>query len=361
MKLFSFLLVAILISASCKSKYPDLAKGLYADIQTNAGDVLIQLEYKKTPVTVANFVSLAEGTNPFVDEQHKNKKYYDSLTFHRVIKDFMIQGGDPTASGSGGPGYKIKDEFHPSLRHDKAGVLSMANSGPNTNGSQFFITHKETPWLDNKHTVFGEVISGQSVVDSIAQGDIIKTVEIMRVGSDAKKFDSQKILTDYFAEKEKVAAEVKKLKEEKAASFDSEKQKATKLPSGLAYTVVKKGNGEKPSKGTKVLVNYAGFLSDGTLFDTTWLSVAESMKQVNEQKKQANMYQPFPMDYGPEARLIPGFKEGIQLMNIGDKYRFFIPSDLGYGDRDLGPIPANSDLVFDVEIVGKAETAEKSK
>ena len=150
--------VLTLIFTGCKSsKYADLDDGIYADIQTSKGDILVQLHHKATPVTVANFVSLAEGVSPFVTENKKDKKFYDGIIFHRVMKDFMIQGGDPEGTGRGNPGYKFKDEFVDSLTHSGKGILSMANSGPKTNGSQFFITHKETPWLNGKHTVFGKV------------------------------------------------------------------------------------------------------------------------------------------------------------------------------------------------------------
>ena len=162
------MIVAIALTG-CKSQYSELGDGIFADIQTTQGDIIVQLEYEKTPFTVANFITLAEGTSPFVSDSLKGKPYYDGIIFHRVIKDFMIQTtGDPTGTGRGNPGYKFMDEFNDSLKHDKKGILSMANSGPVTNGSQFFITHKETPFLDGRHTVFGHVVEGIDVVDSIA-------------------------------------------------------------------------------------------------------------------------------------------------------------------------------------------------
>jgi peptidylprolyl isomerase len=174
-----------------KPKKPKLEKGLYAEITTSKGIILIALEFKKTPLTVANFVGLAEGKIPN-KAKPDGQAFYDGLKFHRVIKDFMIQGGDPAGNGTGGPGYKFADEFVSELKHDKPGILSMANSGAKTNGSQFFITHKATPWLDGKHTVFGHVITGQDIVDAIVQGDSIEKIKIIRKGKAAKKFNAVK-------------------------------------------------------------------------------------------------------------------------------------------------------------------------
>lgn len=176
-----------------KKKVETLADGLYANIKTNKGLITIKLEYEKAPMTVANFVALAEGKMKNTAKP-EGTPYYDGLKFHRVIADFMIQGGDPTGTGAGGPGYAFADEIHPDLKHTRAGTLSMANAGPATNGSQFFITHKDTPWLDGRHAVFGYVVSGQDVVNAIQQNDVMETVRIERVGKAAKAWDAVAVL-----------------------------------------------------------------------------------------------------------------------------------------------------------------------
>ncbi len=363
--IITLLLIAL---TSCKSsKYAELSEGIYADIQTNLGDIIVKLEHEKTPVTVANFISLAEGTNPFVSEEYKDKKYYDGIVFHRVIKDFMIQGGDPTATGTGNPGYRFKDEIDESLSHHKAGILSMANSGPKTNGSQFFITHRETPHLDGRHTVFGEVVIGMDVVDSIAgvktyqepnrkdrpvSDVVISTVEIVRKGKEAKAFDAVQIMTDYFAEEEERIAAQQKFKEEFAAELASQKSGAEELPSGLRYQVLQAGSDTTPKQGDQVMVDYAGWLADGTLFDTSEEAIAEKFGKFDEiNRMHRGDFSPVPMAFSPDSRLIPGFKEGLLRMSVGEKIRLFIPPHLGYGPQGGGPIPPNAELVFDLEIV----------
>lgn len=353
-------------------------EGIFAEIDTDKGKIVIQLEYKKTPITVANFISLAEGTNASVkDEKLKGKPFYNGLKFHRVIADFMIQGGDPAGNGSGGPGYAFKDEIVADLKHNRAGVLSMANSGPKTNGSQFFITHKETPWLDGIHTVFGFVTKGQEVVNAIKQDDVIKKVTIIRKGAEAQKFNAQKVFADYMANKAAdeakeaaIAAENKRKQEElekqkkeqynatygpvmkaKGAALGETKLSATETASGLKYKVLQTGNGKKPAEGATVYIHYAGYLEDGTLFDSSYEIVSKEFGKFDENRAKQNGYQPFPFQYGRKDGLIPGFLEGLNLMNFGDKYLIYIPSKLGYGERGAGNvIPPNSNIIFEIEL-----------
>ncbi|NHN24623.1 peptidylprolyl isomerase [Flavobacterium jejuense] len=357
-----FSLSIFLFFISCNDKFSKFEDGMYANIETNKGDIIVKLEFEKTPITVANFVSLTEGKNPFVSEEYKGKPFYDGLIFHRVIPDFMIQGGDPAGDGSGNPGYKFKDEFHPDLKHNKGGILSMANAGPKTNGSQFFITHKETPWLDNVHTVFGEVVEGKQVVDSIQMNDTIKKITIVRKGADAKKFDAVKTFKDYYsveaevqkkeAEQQKLEAikveETKKIKAEEIATLKNE---GTKTKSGLIYKILKKGEGTKPKKGTKVFVNYAGFLQSGELFDSNYEDVSKAYGKYDANRAQQKGYNPFPFEYGNKQGLISGFIEAIELLSFGDKIIAYIPSKLAYGSQGAGNvIPPDTDIIFEIEI-----------
>jgi len=364
---------------------PVVVEGIFATIATNKGNIVIQLEYQKTPVTVANFIALAEGTNAFVaDEKLKGKPFYDGLKFHRVIKDFMIQGGDPSGNGSGGPGYAFKDEFT-DLKFDKGGILAMANSGPTTNGSQFFITHKDTPWLNGKHTIFGHVTQGMSIVNAIAQDDIITKVTITRKGVLAKQFDAAKVFSDYYsnkagdakkqalidAENQKkqaaIAADAKKVYLEKhgsvvaakAAYLTAEKTSATTTPSGLAYKIVQKGTGVKPADGTTFYFHYSGYFEDGSLFDSSYEDVSKAYGKYDANRAAQNGYQAFPFQAGKKDGMIPGFLEALSLMSFGDKAVIFIPSKLAYGERGAGGvIPPNTNLVFELEMFEKA-TAPK--
>jgi len=305
-------------------------EGMYAKIKTNKGDIMLELEFEKTPLTVANFVGLAEGKIKN-NKKEVGEPYYDGLKFHRVIADFMIQGGCPDGNGMGGPGYQFPDEIHPDLKHSGPGILSMANAGPGTNGSQFFITHKETPWLDGKHTVFGKVTEGQDVVDAIAQDDKIIEIDIIRKGEKAKKFDSKAIFDKELEKLEKQAVEkAKKAKE----AIDALKKGAKVTSSGLAYKIIKKGTGAKAEAGMTVSVHYTGKLSNGTKFDSSY-----------------DRNQPIEFELG-RGRVIKGWDEGISLLNVGSKATFIIPPDLAYGARGAGGvIPPNATLIFDVELV----------
>ena len=367
------ILVACLVIASfysCKEKQNNLPDGLYAEIETNKGKIIVQLDFEKAPITVANFITLAEGKNEFVtNENLKNKPFFDGLKFHRVIKDFMIQTGDPMGTGSGDTGYKFKDEFS-DLKFDTGGVLAMANNGPTTNSSQFFITHLATPWLEGKHTIFGHVVeNGMEVVNKIEQNDYINKVTIIRNGEAAKKFNAVKIYNDYFtiesenqnkraaidAENKKVYNEkYKEVREQKVAYFTDLKTKATKTPTGLQYVITKKSGGKKPAKGTNVFIHYAGFLEDGELFDASIESVAKTFGKYDENRAAQNGYQPIPFQAGKKDGMIPGFIEGLEKLSFGDKAVIFIPSSLGYGAAGAGGvIPPNANIIFEIELLEK--------
>ncbi|MCF8714973.1 peptidylprolyl isomerase [Joostella atrarenae] len=307
-----------------------MENGIYAKFNTSKGEILVKLTHDKTPGTVGNFVALAEG-NMENSVKPQGTPYYDGISFHRVINDFMIQGGCPLGTGTGDGGYKFDDEFDASLRHNRPGVLSMANAGPGTNGTQFFITHVETPWLDDKHTVFGFVENGQDVVDAIAQGDKIESLEIVRVGEEAENWNAVEAFRTFEGAREKRLAEEKanaeKALEKLAAGFD-------KTESGLRYMLIQKGNGPKAEKGKTVSVHYKGQLENGQVFDSSY------------QRNQ-------PIDFTLGAgQVIAGWDEGISLLQVGDKARFVIPAHLGYGSRGAGGvIPPNATLIFDVELV----------
>ena len=307
-----------------------MENGIYAKFNTTKGSILVKLTHDLTPGTVGNFVALAEG-NLENKVKPQGTKYYDGLKFHRVIPDFMIQGGCPQGTGTGGPGYSFDDEFHPTLKHNRPGVLSMANSGPASNGSQFFITHIPTDWLDNKHTVFGHVVEGQDVVDTVEGNDILETLEIVRVGEEAQKWNAVEAFRTFEGSRAKREAAVKAAAEEKmeklAAGFE-------KTESGLRYQFIQRGSGKKAENGKTVSVHYTGQLEDGKVFDSSY-----------PRKKPIE----FPLGRG---NVIEGWDEGIALLQVGDKARFVIPSHLGYGSRGAGgAIPPDATLIFDVELM----------
>ncbi|MDD7254577.1 peptidylprolyl isomerase [Bullifex porci] len=310
----------------------DLKDGLYAEIKTSKGDILLELEYKKVPMTVMNFVGLAEGVLNLQDE---GEPFYDGLNFHRVIPDFMIQGGCPKGDGTGGPGYRFPDEFDPSLKHTGPGILSMANAGPGTNGSQFFITHVATPWLDGKHSVFGHVVEGQNVVNKIKTGDRIESVTIIRVGEDAEKFVCTKQAFSDLVEKVEEEANKKEAEEQKKIDreIDNRYPGAIKTPSGLKYVVLKEGSGDKsPKYGQNVTVHYQGTFLNGKIFDSSILRGEPATFKIGQ--------------------VIEGWNEALQTMKKGEKRTLIIPYQLGYGIHGYpGVIPPKSTLIFDVELL----------
>jgi len=338
------LIFIIFLTALCYSSKGELMAaetklddGLYAKIATSKGDITLKLEFEKTPLTVTNFVGLAEGTKDFKDSKGRTDgRYYDGLKFHRVIDNFMIQGGCPLGSGTGGPGYNFPDEFDPSLKHDRPGIFSMANAGPGTNGSQFFITHVPTPHLDNKHSVFGHVVSGQDVVNAIRKGDTITTIEIIRVGDKAKSFKTdQESFDNLLGGIDKIKAEKEQMRrKEEMATIQEKWPNTEKTDSGLMYQVVTAGSGdEKPNPGDTISAHYTGMFLDGRKFDSS-VDRGEPIR--------------FPVGTG---RVIKGWDEALLDMKKGEKRILIIPPDLAYGSQGRGPIPPNSTLVFEVELL----------
>ncbi|MBN2509431.1 MAG: peptidylprolyl isomerase [Spirochaetales bacterium] len=323
--------VLLAVVASC-SGTPSLDEGLYAKIETNRGDIYLFLEYEKMPLTVSNFVGLAEGS--FSHSRGDDTPFYDGLTFHRVIDEFMIQGGCPKGDGTGGPGYTFPDEFHPDLRHNGPGILSMANAGPNTNGSQFFITHVPTDWLDGKHAVFGHVAEGMDVVNSIVQGDQIKKVKILRIGDGAKAFavteEEFQALSDKGFERQMEQARVKL--ENDLALIEEQFPDAAVTDSGLKYEIITRGSGSAtPQSDSTVDIYFELKLLDGTLIDS------------NMGKEPVS----FVLN-----QVIPGWSEGLSMMRRGETRRLIIPPELGYGSQGYpGVIPPDAYLVFTVELI----------
>lgn len=335
----------------------DAAPGIYAAFITTKGNIIIKLEDEKTPMTVANFVGLAEGNITLFDSIKITKPFYDGLKFHRVIKDFMIQGGDPQGTGMGGPGYKFFDETRPDLTHSGPGILSMANSGPATNGSQFFITHKETPWLNGKHTVFGHVIEGQDVVNKIEQNDVMTKVQIIRNGKAYKSWNATEVFKAAYAkvkaeedvkkaeqarldaiEKERIAKVSKMTEDEYRVYLLAEIRKtypnAQQTASGLVYVINKEGNGEKAAKGDQVSTHYNGTFLNGVKFDSSY------------DRNQ-------PLDFTHNVgQMIAGYDEAVSLLSKGGNGLFVIPYYKAYGAAGRpGAIPPYSDLVFQIELL----------
>ena len=379
-------LIFLLSTLSCQNKYPELGNGLYAEFATTKDTIIVELFYEKTPLTVANFVGLAEGTHPKLADSVQGIPFYNGTIFHRVINEFMIQGGDPSGTGMGKPGFTFGDEFDETLKHDKPGVLSMANSGPATNGSQFFITEVPTPWLDNKHSIFGQVVKGQEVVDSISNVQVmpgsnkpledirILSLNIIRQGFGAKRFNAAKTWNREFPlleekrlkkieEAKQEAERQKKIAEEKMETAAAEilpvledyKSKATTSDSGLLSYTINEGTGEKPKQGQSVKLYYQGYFTDGKLFGTNVKDIDIKCGTYDEKKEQRGFYNLMPMQISADAQMIPGFKEGVFNMKKGDKTFLYLPSHLAYGEAGRGPIAPNSDLIFIIEMVDEEQ------
>ena len=379
-------LIFLLSTLSCQNKYPELGNGLFAEFATTKDTIIVELFYEKTPLTVANFVGLAEGTHPKLADSVQGIPFYNGTIFHRVINEFMIQGGDPSGTGMGKPGFTFGDEFDETLKHDKPGVLSMANSGPATNGSQFFITEVPTPWLDNKHSIFGQVVKGQEVVDSISNVQVmpgsnkpledirILSLNIIRQGFGAKRFNAAKTWNREFPlleekrlkkieEAKQEAERQKKIAEEKMETAAAEilpvlkdyKSKATTSDSGLLSYTIKEGTGEKPKQGQSVKLYYQGYFTDGKLFGTNVKDIDIKCGTYDEKKEQRGFYNLMPMQISADAQMIPGFKEGVFNMKKGDKTFLYLPSHLAYGEAGRGPIAPNSDLIFIIEMVDEEQ------
>ena len=327
-----------------KEEYENLKDGLYAQMETSMGDMTIELFEEEAPLTVANFVGLAEGTKAN-EAKPLGTPYYDGIVFHRVIKDFMIQGGDPDGKGTGGPGYNFEDEFDSDKKHDKKGILSMANAGPGTNGSQFFITEVPTPWLDGRHTIFGQVIEGLDVIDSIAnvkkgpqdrpvEDVVINHVYIIKKGDKYKNYDGGKAF-----DQAKIKVEEKRKEARAKIDLEIQRQKdlmarASKTDSGLMYVVEKEGTGSIPAHGEEVKVHYTLRLNDGEILDSSY-----------------DRNQPLSAEVGV-TQLIRGWMEALTLFKKGSKVFLIIPPDLGYGAQGAGGvIPPNATLYFDMEIL----------
>lgn len=345
MKRYFTVFVAVLLTTAvlsgCAENYPDLEDGLYAELETSKGTILIELAYEKVPTTVTNFVGLAEGT--IDSNQPAGEPFYDGLIFHRVVEDFVVQTGDPEGNGTGGPGYEFPNEIDQSLTHDAAGVVSMANSGADTNGSQFFITRGPAPWLDGQYSVFGEVVEGQETVDAIEEGDTLETVTIIRKGENAESFE-----TDQEAFESRLAQLRSERDEDQRRTVGQQLDyversfpDAEDAGDGMRYIVDAEGSGPTPEPGDTVAVHYTGFLLNGMPFEST-----------------ENRDAPVEFTVG-RGQVIEGWDRTLLNMQVGEKRTVIIPPNLAYGSRGAGGvIPPNSFLIFEVELVDIVASAE---
>lgn len=333
MRLVAATAVLIFVPAAITVEAQNLDAGLYAEMETNRGTIILRLEYERAPLTVINFVGLAEGT--IAHRGTRGARYYDGLTFHRVIEEFMIQGGDPTGTGTGGPGYSFPDEFHPELRHDRPGVLSMANSGPDTNGSQFFITHVPTPWLDDRHAVFGSVVRGQDVVDAIRQGDQIRRVRILRIGGAARRFTADEASFERARADAMTRRDTARRREQEATIRRVEElfPDAVRDENGIWVRIDREGRGTPPRTGATVSVHYTGRLLNGQVFDSS------------------RSRGPFEFPVGA-GRVIPGWDITVGEMLPGERRTVVLPPEQAYGSRGAGGvIPPGAFLIFEIELL----------
>jgi peptidyl-prolyl cis-trans isomerase A (cyclophilin A) len=303
--------------------------GIYAHLQTNKGKIVVELGYKKAPLTVINFIALSEGTKK--SNKEIGVPFYDGIFFHRVIDDFMIQGGDPKGNGTGGPGYRFADEFT-DLMHDKPGVLSMANSGPATNGSQFFITHVPTPWLDGKHTVFGHVIEGMDVVNSIQKGDTLETVRIERIGDDANEFIANEgSFNDLLAKANEGIIAQQALRQIVFEDFASSTYPdAVQNEFGYFTRVNKKGDGSQTSDGQIVTVDVSFKANSGEIMRAPGSPID------------------FTLGSGEIIRII---EENTQAMSIGEERTIITTYEYVFGDAPSGNIPQDSFIIFELILI----------
>jgi len=383
-----------------KPKKPKLEHGIYAQFETTKGVIIVKLEHEKAPMTVANFVGLCDGDFTADTSYYKEGKFFDGLKFHRVINDFMIQGGDPKGNGQGGPRHRFEDEFHPDLTHSGPGILSMANSGPSTNGSQFFITHKATPWLDNKHSVFGHVIFGQDVVNAIEQDDVMEKVKIIRKGRAAKKWDATeqfnkvqkeirqkqlKEVEEFMTRMEtageypsvvQACQEIKRLDSSRAQEMDAKIAEVTatmEAEKAALEAYIEKVSKMKPVEYNElmykeILEKYPNAKQSPSGLVYIIDNPGEDMKPAKGSKMSVHYRGTFrlsgkqfdasydrgqPMNFQYKVnRMVLGFEEGLGLMGKGGKGKIFIPYHAAYGPKGRGAaIPPYSDLVFELEII----------
>ncbi len=347
--LFSLLVGSILAGFCCSNtKYPD---GLYAELHTNKGLIVMALEYEKTQMTVASFVGLAEGTIKN-DALPEGVPFFDGSKFHRVVSGHVIQAGEPITEGEGQLGYMFPNEIHPKLSHNHAGVLGMANGGPHTNGSQFYITLGDRSYLDGDYTVFGEVVEGMDVVNAIIQDDVIRNIKIVRCGEGAKRFrvDTEMFQNLMIQVQKRVEEQEKDKKARESATIQKKWPDAVETDSGLKYVIVKEGKGEVPESGSKVRIRYSGEVLNGKKYFSTSEGIPDDDSPAED----------FVMEIG-KSHVTPGFDQAVNQMQVGEKRILILSSQLGYGTggfyakevegKKRFVISPNSTLIYEVELL----------